>query len=59
MDWLQITQALFLGAMLLMLYPRVKQAFKNPEDTSGKWGAVVIPLLIVGIIVVVLIKSVQ
>ena len=59
MDWLTIMQALFLAAMLVMLYPSVKRALKNPsESKKGDWKSVVLPLLIVVVIVVLLIASV-
>ncbi len=59
MDWLQISQAIFLAAMLFFLFPRVKHALQNPEESAGKWGMVVIPLVIVIGIVAILIAMVR
>jgi hypothetical protein len=59
MDWLQITQALFLAAMMVYIFPMVKRAFNNPSDSSGKWGSILIPLTIVLAIVALLILSVR
>ena len=60
MDWLTIVQALLLAAMLVILYPSVKRALKNPtESKKGDWKSAIVPLLIVVVIVVVLIASVR
>lgn len=59
MDWLLITQALFFAAMMIFLFPTVKHALKNPSESSGKWGAILVPLLMVIIIVVMLISLVR
>jgi len=59
MDWLQITQALFLAAMMIYIFPMVKRALKNPGESSGKWGSILIPLVMVIAIVVVLISLVR
>lgn len=59
MDWLQITQALFLAAMLVYIYPMVKRALKNPEESKGNWGSILAPLVIVIVIVAILISFVQ
>ncbi|MFW5450054.1 MAG: hypothetical protein ACKE9I_00520 [Methylophagaceae bacterium] len=59
MDWLQITQALFLAAMMVYIFPMVKRAIKNPSESSGKWGDILIPLVIVIAIVAFLISMVR
>ncbi len=59
MDWLQITQALFLAAMMVYIFPMVKRAMQNPSETKGKWGEIVIPLIIVLAIVAILINMVN
>ncbi|PHS27563.1 MAG: hypothetical protein COA83_00745 [Methylophaga sp.] len=59
MDWLQITQALFLAAMMVFIFPMVKRSFNKPGESSGKWGSIVMPLIIVIAIVALLISFVQ
>ncbi len=59
MDWLQITQALFLVAMLVYIFPMVKRALKKPSESKGNWGSIVMPLIIVLAIVALLISFVQ
>jgi hypothetical protein len=59
MDWLQITQALFLAAMMVYIFPMVKRAMQNPSDSKGKWGSILIPLVIVIAIVAILISMVR
>ena len=59
MDWLQITQALFLAAMMVYIFPMVKRAMQNPSESTGKWGSILIPLVIVIGIVAILIAMVR
>jgi hypothetical protein len=59
MDWLQITQALFLAAMMVFIFPMVKRAFQNPGESKGKWSEIVVPLIIVLAIVAILISIVR
>ncbi|PHS31215.1 MAG: hypothetical protein COA95_07170 [Methylophaga sp.] len=59
MDWLQITQALFLAAMMVFIFPMVKRAFNKPSESTGKWGSIIVPLTIVLAIVAFLIFSVR
>ncbi len=59
MDWLQITQALFLAAMMVYIFPMVKRAIQNPSDSKGKWGEIIIPLIVVIAIVAILIAMVR
>ncbi|MBL1321461.1 MAG: hypothetical protein COA63_010440 [Methylophaga sp.] len=59
MDWLQITQALFLAAMMVFIFPMVKRALKNPSESKGNWGSIIMPLIIVIAIVALLISMVR
>lgn len=60
MDWLKIISALFLVAMLVMLYPSLKHASKNsPKGTKEDWMSAIKPLLMVVVFVIVLIILVQ
>ena len=59
MNWSMIAQALFLGAMLVFLYPSVKRALENPDESKGDWKSILIPLLLVLGIVSLLIISVM
>lgn len=48
MNWIMILSALFLGAMLVFLFPYAKQAVKDsPKGTAQDWMGVVVPLLFV------------
>ena len=59
MDWLQITQALFLAAMMVYIFPMVKRAMQNPSESKGNWGSILIPLVILIGIVAILIAMVR
>jgi general stress protein CsbA len=60
MDWLKIVSALFIGAMLVMLYPRLKHATKHsPKGSSEDWMAAIKPLVFVVIFVIALIVLVS
>ncbi len=53
--WLKILSAVALGAMLVMLLPRAKQALAaSPVATPGDWRAVVVPLVAIVAFVAVL-----
>lgn len=56
MDWLQITSAIFLIAMLAFLFPHAKDRFLNsPKAESGDWSAALIPLLgVIGFVLVLI-----
>ena len=59
MDWMKIGSALLLGMMLIFLWPRAKQMFKeSPKAESGDWKAVIIPLLAVIGFVILLVMMV-
>ena len=48
MDWVQIGSALFLGAMLVFIFPRMREAVKNaPKGTHQDWMGFIIPILAV------------
>lgn len=45
---MQILSALFLGAMLIFLFPRMKQAVQeSPRGSAQDWMAFVVPALLV------------
>jgi len=59
MNWVQIGSALFLGAMMVFIFPRMRQAVKNaPKGTAQDWMGFIIPLLVVIGFVVLLIMMV-
>ncbi|MFW2374635.1 MAG: hypothetical protein ACN4GM_16030 [Gammaproteobacteria bacterium] len=59
MDWLQIGSALFLGAMMVFIFPRMRQAVKNaPKGTAQDWMGFIIPILAVIGFVILLIMMV-
>ena len=59
MDWVQIGSALFLGAMMVFIFPRMRQAVKNaPKGTSQDWMSFIIPILTVIGFVILLIMMV-
>jgi len=60
MDWMKITAALVLGAMLVYLFPRAKLMLKqSPRGSSEDWRSVLIPLLAVILFVILLISMVR
>lgn len=60
MDWMQITSVIFLGAMAVFLYPRVKHAVTNsPKAEKGDWMSFLIPIVAVIGFVILLIMMVQ
>ena len=60
MDWLQISSALFLVAMMVFLFPRMKHAIKHsPKGTMKDWMGYIIPVAGVVLFVVLLIASVR
>ncbi len=56
MDWIQILSALFLGAMLVFLFPRMKHAVKeSPKGSAQDWMGVIVPaLLVVGFVLLLM-----
>jgi len=60
MDWLKIGSAVFLGAMLIYIFPRMRAALKNaPKGTMQDWMGYIIPIVGVILFVIFLIMSVQ
>ena len=48
MDWLKIVSAIALAAMLVMVFPRVKEAVaQTPKGSANDWRAALLPLLLV------------
>ena len=59
MDWTKIGTALLLGAMLIFIFPRMREAVKNsPKGTSQDWMGFIIPLAAVIGFVILLIMMV-
>ncbi len=60
MDWLKIGSALFIVAMMFMMYPSLKHATKNsPKATKDDWISVIKPLLFIIAFVIALIILVR
>jgi hypothetical protein len=59
MDWTQIGSALFLVAMLVFIFPRMRHAVKNsPKGSADDIKGVIIPILVVVLFVILLIMMV-
>ncbi|GMQ97282.1 MAG: hypothetical protein BMS9Abin15_0989 [Gammaproteobacteria bacterium] len=59
MGWTTIGTAILLGAMLVYVFPRMRQAMKNsPKGTTSDWMGVLIPIVGVILFVILLIKMV-
>ena len=59
MDWIKIGSALFLGAMLIFLFPRMRAAVKHaPKGSSQDWLGFVAIIAVVGLFVLLLIMMV-
>lgn len=60
MDWLKIGSALFIVAMLVFIFPRMRYAMKHaPKGTSKDWMGFLIPVGAVVLFVVFLIMMVR
>jgi hypothetical protein len=60
MDWIQITSALFLAAMLIFVFPRMMQAIKHsPKGNMQDWMGFIIPITAVVGFVILLILMVR
>lgn len=60
MDWVKIGSALFGIAMLVFIFPRMRDAMKNsPKGTSKDWMGYLFPLGFIVLFVVFLIMSVR
>lgn len=59
MDWIQIGSALFLVAMIALVFPRMRQAVKHaPKGNMKDWMGFIIPLAAVIGFIVLLIQMV-
>jgi len=56
MDWLKIGSAVFLIAMIVFLWPRMKHAVANsPKGTMNDWMGFIVPLAaVVGFIILLI-----
>jgi hypothetical protein len=60
MDWLKIGSAVFLVAMLVFIFPRMRHAMKHsPKGTAEDWKGFLLPLLGVILFVILLIMMVR
>lgn len=60
MDWLKIGSAALMIAMLVFIFPRMRQAMKNsPKGTAEDWKGFILPLAAVIGFVVLLIMMVR
>ena len=58
-DWVKIGSALFLGAMLVYLFPRAKHVVENtPKGSASDWMGFVVPIAAVVLFVILLIALV-
>lgn len=59
MDWLKIGSALFLVAMMVFVFPRMRMALKHaPKGTSQDWMGLLLPIAAVIGFVILLIMMV-
>lgn len=59
MDWVQITSAIFLAAMIVFLFPRMLRATKDaPKGSAQDWLGAAIPIGAVILFVILLIMLV-
>lgn len=59
MDWTQIGSALFLLAMIVFIFPRMRNAVKHaPKGNMKDWMGFIIPLAAVIGFIVLLVKMV-
>ncbi|VAW63840.1 hypothetical protein MNBD_GAMMA08-3081 [hydrothermal vent metagenome] len=59
MDWLKIGSAVFLLAMIVYMWPRMKHAVANaPKGTMNDWMGYIIPMAAVVGFIILLIKMV-
>ncbi len=60
MDWLKIGSAVFLGMMIIFIWPRMKHMVKNsPKGSTSDWMGVLLPIGGVILFVILLIASVR
>lgn len=59
MDWLKIGSALFMGAMLIYLFPRAKHAIENsPKGSMKDWMGYIVPMVAIVLFIILLIALV-
>ena len=59
MDWVQILSAIFMGAMIIYLFPRAKQVMENSrKGDMNDWMGYIMPMTLVVLFIVVLIALV-
>ena len=59
MDWLQIGSAIFLLAMVIMLFPRAREAIKHsPKGSMNDWMGYIVPMALVVLFIILLISLV-
>jgi len=56
MDWLKIGSAVFLIAMIVFMWPRMKHAVENsPKGTMNDWMGFIVPLAaVIGFIILLI-----
>ena len=60
MDWVKIGSAVFLVAMLIFIFPRMRHAMKHsPKGTTQDWMGYIVPLAAVIGFVILLILMVS
>ena len=60
MDWMKIGSAIFIGAMILFLWPRAKQMMKESRKAeAGEWTSVLLIFAAVAGFVVLLVMMVR
>jgi hypothetical protein len=60
MDWVKIGSALFLAAMMIFIFPRMRQAVKHsPKGTSSQWMGFVVIIAVIAVFIMFLISMVR
>lgn len=60
MSWVAIGSAIFMGAMLVYMFPRMRHAIKHsPKGTMKDWMGYIVPMIAVVAFVIFLIASVK
>lgn len=59
MDWIKIVSALFLLAMLVMIFPGARRAMKEaPKGSMQDWMSYIVPMAAVILFIILLIAMV-
>ncbi|HEY9202452.1 MAG TPA: hypothetical protein VIQ81_12740 [Gammaproteobacteria bacterium] len=57
MDWMAIGSAVLIIAMMIFIFPRLKESVKNsPKGTTSDWMGFIIPLAAVIVFIILLIN---